>query len=490
MAEEKDPTYDRVIEAWVVTGEAPGPAGVARWQARGILWVVDCIDPTRLVRCEVDPFADGVEREAQLEVVLGLLGPRAAALVGGSSRQDLPPPVAPGALPARRSAGWLAVAHDELRGRPDAGLGEPGDTLIAADMVLLSRRVGIEAELAPKLSMDDVADALDDLDDWLVPLLAEEEPAAARLLEPTRAMVRAEELPVVGVDPLSPADLAGELLPGRSGRTVYAEMAASDLDEAVLCQGLPAGAVVGVSAALDRTGAHVEVVVRLGDRPAEALHLHAVRLEDNRARAREPAPFLPAGPLGTLRASVPWVASGANALVVSESPAGPAGWIDYSSEAVHWGREAVRAARRSEGDLAVALWKTCADWWRFTGLVTLAREAERQATKPLPPSPFLRERQAARSGLRRALGQMGTAGSGPGWPDAGHRAPHVADLLGYVDLAAEARMEVAVAAFRAGHYLAAMVNAARCRRDFARCGNGGAARQAAELHQEAEGRWG
>src|SRR5688572_6376755 len=76
--------YDDDLDIWVVDGLPPGPAGVAAWDAAGVYWAADWIEPDRLVRCEIEAAAvrpGAATADRTLALVEALFGPALRALV-------------------------------------------------------------------------------------------------------------------------------------------------------------------------------------------------------------------------------------------------------------------------------------------------------------------------------------------------------------------------------------------------------------------------
>jgi hypothetical protein len=492
MPDELTIQFDDDLDAWVIEGDPPGPAGVASWEAAGVYWAVDWVEPERLVRCEVAAetiAGGGPVAERALDLVELLLGePVRQVLAAGRPDGDGSVAVPRGGgEAARRCAGWLAVTLDELEA--DTG----GPALVLADAFLLARRVGIDDLLAFDIAA--VHEVVDSLDVDFLDALALEDPATFDLLRAYGAVLAA-----AGIDlgsPLAPAtadavatdpaDIAArfEAIVGTGALTFLRT------PMVVWCQGLPVGAVLGASATLSSGQRRATVRARVGDLPPGQMHIQALR-EEGGAPAVVATARLQGGngdDPGELVAEVDWLVTGATHLRLVTDPDEAPARLRPSREAMHWGREAARLARRFRidpddpahpivTDEAVgALWERSAYFWGQAGQAAQARQARDHAEATVTPSPYLRDRPSVRAVLERLVD------GDPGRPSLAD----TAQVLGFTDLAAQARVATATALLEQGRPVGALAAAGRASRDYARLGDPEGTARADALVAEAEG---
>jgi len=420
--------FDADLATWTIDGGPAGPAGVASWEAAGVYWAVDRVSPERLVRCEVDASV-GARGRALVELLVGDVLAEGAHRLGGS-------PV------VRQSAGWLAVALDELEE-------DDGPSLLQADAFLLARRVGID-DLLPHLDLDAVEAAVDALDPTFLDHLQADFPADFNLLRSYQALLRADGRGVPSLD-LSSTKSAAMLT-----------FAGGDHEVHVWCGGVGLGAVVDATARLVRGRRRIVVDITVGDRPADDLYVQTLRDLDVVGTARGEPTDRP----GCFRAELDWSRAGAQAVRVVRDLAEPPPSLHWATEAAHWGREAARQARR-DATVAGHLWRRAADCWQEAGETTLAEQAETRIGEAAQ-SPFLRDRATSwRLEPRPELADT-------------------AQLLGLVHLTAQARLASAEALLAEGRTTAALVEAMRARRDFRRLARPTDADRAAEVAEAAQ----
>jgi hypothetical protein len=427
------------LDTWVISGGPPGPAGVASWEAAGVYWAVDRVVPERLVRCEVD--AALTDRGRQL-----------VELLFGDVLSDGTHPLA-GSPVVRRSAGWLAVALDELGPDDDP-------SLLLADAFVLARRVGID-DLLPGFDLDTVETVLDALDPAFLDALQAEDRVTFDLLRASSAIVRADDRPV-DQRFVRPA-LDAPILTFAGGTD----------DVSVWCQGIPVGAVVDVRTRLLRGRRRILVQVRVGDRPIDELYVQTLRGREVVGTTR----CEPTDHPGQLQGELDWLRAGADAVRLVVAPdLPPPPTLGWAAEAVHWGREAARLARRGD-PTASLLWARTALSWTAADEPALAAEAgRRRDVAEIAASPFVRDRPATRAVLENLV-------------SAGRRTAELADtaqLAGFVDLAARARLASAEARLGEGRATVALVEAALAQRDFGRRGDVAGAGRAAEVAEAAQ----
>lgn len=479
--------FDADLDLWVVEGGAAGPGGLTTWEAAGVRWMADRVEPGRMVRCDIDAAAlDGPDRPRTLGLVELLLGrgvrdliesgrpagweERAGTAEAGGER--LPVDAELGSLGARQ-AGWLAIALDELAD-PDS------PSLVAADALLLARRLGID-DLFPEIDLDEVAELLDGLDPgFLDRLRAEDESLFNRLLRAYAAILHTAGIPVgPRIAPSEPTPLADEAVDSLAhdlleragvGQSTVGDLQPDFMGPAapthVWCQGLPPGAVTGASVALAYGGRVANVEASVGDHPPEQLHVQALRAREEIYELVDHARLQPGAEAGILVAELRWLGSGADTLRLVTRPDGaPPTRLLASDEALHWAAEATRLARRPDQALPAvpgsvdlterraaavgSMWSLSARFWRAVGADELAQAAEARISEGVPPSPFLRDQPTVATIAASATTAQPT--TGPADPDATPTAylcptPALADtssLLGMPAVAAATRLAAA-----------------------------------------------